>query len=466
MACGLSTSPWATANGPDWGPDLPLVDPEKVTQRVRPSQSVRANTNADPLDLFQDPQLAHSWSSKMLELVTLAPQGVRVTGIAGSQPPTDPTTPTGDHRTLDAPDAWLRYTDDARARLGTTMVDFALGGLPRIAAVDHPTPATPIWADRLGDDDEEFDDERTAEDQDAAAARPNQEDRTRALHAHERARYRRWLTNLTDAQGEVELIDRLARAGLVLLGTRMQIWDGERGSHGWFDTLAAAVAMLPVENVPPALMQQTADLSAVALYRLDRALPPDRRSAESKLLRILIAERLDLLHAASQRGVDANTQSLRVGPETPTDSEAVWDYLTLLLSGNPVAALLRELERAFPDYEITHLHDDVFAVQGNFPNPVRASADVLDQLDASPVAAVVATNGSVTATLIRNGQRLTIVREGHGSTTYASYLMTPLTSIPGLASGGETAQRHRLKRGPLQQRSPEATEDLLAAGLD
>lgn len=457
---------WARGTGRDWGSDLPLVDPEKVTQRIRPAHSGRSNTNADPLDLFQDPQLAHAWSAKMLELVSIAPKNVRVTAAAGGQRAGDPTTQAEDHRTLEDSDSWLRYTDDARARLGSLMVDFALGGLPRIGADDHGAPATPIWVDRLGEDDEQFDDERTAEDQDAAAAKPNEQERTRALHAHERARYRRWLTTLTDPQSEPELIDRLARAGLVLLGTRMQIWEGERGPHGWFDILAAAVAMLPAENVPQPLRQQMADFTAVALYRLDRALPTDLRSTEAKLLRTLIAERTQLLHHACPSGVDANTQTLRVGLEPPSDGEAVWDYLTCLLSGNPVESVQRDLERAFPDYEITHLHDEVFAVQGGFPNPVRAAADVLEQLDAPPVAAVVATNGTVTATLVRNGNRLTVVRDGQGPRTYASFVIGPLTSITSLASGGETAQRHRLRRGPLQQCSPEAGQDLRAAGLE
>lgn len=457
---------WASGNGPDWGPDLPLVDPERVTQRVRPALGSRTNSNADPLDLFQDPQLANAWNAKMLELVTLAPKGMRATTTSGSQPSTDATTQVGDHRTLEDPDSWLRYTDDARARLGSLMVDFALGGLPQIEASNHPTPATPIWVDRLQDDDDQFDDERTAEDQDDASANPDQDDRTRSLQAHEQARYRRWLKDLTDPPHDIELIDRLARAGLVLLGTRMQIWAGERGPQGWYDTLAAAIALLPTENVPPALRQQTANLTAVALYRLDRALPANRRSPESKLLRTLIAERLSLLRWADQDGVDANTRSLRVGPEPPTESAAVWDYLTSLLSGNPAETVVRELERAFPNYEIAHVHGDVFEIQGTFPNPVRAAADVLDQLEGPQVAAVVATNSTLTATLIRNGQRLTIVRDGQGPRTYASFLIAPLTSIPGLASGGETALRHRLRRGPLQQLSPEAAEDLQAAGLE
>lgn len=457
---------WATDDGPMmWSPDLPLVDPHKSTQRVRPSTGTRANTDADPLDLFHDPQLANAWSSKMNELVTAAS---RTTGAPpshrGTQPGDSATEPTG-HRTLDDADTWLRYTDDARARLGSMMVDFALGGLPRIANPSLAGPSTPIWVDRLGDNDEQFDDEHTAEEQDADAQSDSHAMRARALQAHERARYRRWLHDLTDTAPQVEAIDRLARTGLVLLGTRMQIWDAPLGSHGWFHLLAASVRSLP-DDPPAALMQQVAALTAVAIYRLDHVLPPGRRSPESKLLRELVDQRLDLLRSADREAVEANTHSLRVGIEPPADSAAIWDHLTALLAGDYADAVLRDLERTFPDFTITHLQDDVFHVEGVFPNPVKAGADVLDELDGPAVAAVVATNGSLTATLIRNAGRLTIVRAGPGPRTYTSYRLGPLTSIPGLASGGETAQRHRINRGPLQRLSDEAAEDLRAAGLE
>lgn len=456
---------WATGDGPMWSPDLPVVDPHKVTQRVRPSTGTRTNTDADPLDLFQDPQLANAWTAKMNELVTSAPKTPIAPASPRSQRPIDGGAEPPDRRTLDDADTWLRYTDDARARLGSLMVDFALGGLPRLATPNAEGPATPIWVDRLGDDDDQFDDEHTAEEQDADAAHDNQANRARALHAHERARYRRWLHDLTDTAPDVETIDRLARAGLVLLGTRMQIWDSPLGSHGWFHLLAAAVRALP-EELPVALEQQAAALTAVAIYRLDRALPPDRRSPESKLLRELIEERLNLLQHAEREGVEANTQSLRVGLEPPADAAAVWDHLAAVLGGNHADAVLRDLERAFPDLKITHLHGDVFQVDGSFPNPAKAGADVLDHLDGATVAAVVATNGSLTATLIRNAERLTIVRAGPGLRTYTSFRLGPLTSIPALASGGETAQRYRLNRGPLQRLSDEAAADLRAADLE
>lgn len=456
---------WYTRDGPVWSPDLPVVDPQKVTQRVRPSTGTRANTDADPLDLFQDPQLATAWTAKMNELVMAAPKTpVARATLRGAGPVKSGTEPPG-HRTLDDADTWLRYTDDARARLGSLMVDFALGGLPRIASPSPAGPATPIWVDRLGGDDDQFDDEHTAEEQDADATSDNQAVRARALQAHERARYRRWLHDLTDTAPDVEAIDRLARAGLVLLGTRMQIWDSPLGPHGWFHILAAAIRAFP-DDMPAALKQQSAAISAVAIYRLDHALPSDRRSPESKLLRELVEYRLDLLQFAEREGVEANTHSLRVGLEPPADAAAVWDHLNALLAGDHADAVLRDLERAFPDFKITHLHGDVFHVDGLFPNPVKAAADVLDQLDGPAVAAVVATNGSLTATLIRNAGRFTIVREGLGPRTYTSFRLGPLTSIPGLASGGETAQRYRVNRGPLQRLSDEAAEDLRAAHLE
>lgn len=456
---------WTTDDGPMWGPDMPLVDPDKASQRVRPSHGTRANTDADPLDLFQDPQLANAWTAKMNELVTSAPKMPAAPLSPRNARPVDGQTQPSGHRTLDDADTWLRYTDDARARLGSMMVDFALGGLPRIANAGSAGPATPIWVDRLGGDDDQYDDEHTAEEQDADAALDGRANRTRTLQAYERARYRRWLRDLTDTAPHVEAIDRLARGGLVLLGTRMQIWDGPLGPHGWFHLLVSAVRALP-DEIPTSLKQQAAAFTAVAIYRLDHALPLDRRSPESKLLRTLVEERLDLLHSAEREGVDANTQSLRVGLEPPTDAAAVWDHLAAVLGENHADAVLRDLERAFPDFEITHVHGDVFRVDGVFPNPVKAGADILDQLDGPTVAAVVATNGSVTATLIRNADRLTIVRAGPGPRTYTSFRLGPLTSITGLASGGETAQRHRLNRGPLQRLSDEAAEDLRAAGLD
>ncbi len=68
---------WISASVPMWGPDLPLVDPQKVLQRVHPSRRSNTNSDADPLDLFHDPQLAHAWSAKMIELVTAAPKTIR-----------------------------------------------------------------------------------------------------------------------------------------------------------------------------------------------------------------------------------------------------------------------------------------------------------------------------------------------------------------------------------------------------
>ena len=464
------------AAGRIWGPDVYLTDPTLVTRRARPGGGSHANSDLDPVDFFRDLKLADRWSKALNTLLNNQHRvplpradigtgnasdgdgdGVRVSAAEG-------------WRTLNDPDTWAKYSDEAILRLGEPMFLFATGGLPRLVSNSEGTPstATPIWVDPLNDSDDEFDDEHSAEELDdrhddvAQTPQPSSWTRTR----HEQARYRKWLHHLAEGLAAVPAIDRSARAGLILISTIVDLWDGPTGTDGWYDLLAEVTRNLTGDDIPEALIPQLASLAAVCIYRLDQAAPADNRGRDASTYQSTVEAVRSLLKSAERDAVAANAASLDSNDYLPPDPSAIWEHHEAILRADPQADTLRMLERSFPEWDITSEHRGRYLVAGRFSNSAKAAAQALVLIEDYPTAVVRAIgSGEREATLIRYCGTLVVVSITGNTRSYRTYRLGTLVNPVGIADRGDMERNARLDDPPWNRPSATALAAFDAVGL-
>jgi hypothetical protein len=476
------------ADGRIWGSDVYLTDPQLVTRRARPGGGSHANDDLDPVDFFGDLKVADRWTKALNTLlnnqhrVPLPRASVSTVGVGvgvgdgdGDGESVSVSSAEG-WRTLNDPDTWAKYTDEAILRLGEPMFHFATGGLPRLVSNSEgiPSAVTPIWVDPLSNSDDEFDDEHNAEELDdrsddiaqtpklSRRTQPSQRTRTR----HEQARYRKWLHQLAEGLAAAPAIDRSARAGLILISTIVDLWDGPTGTDGWFDLLAEVTKNLAGDDIPDALLPQLASLAAVCLYRLDQAAPADNRGNNATTYQSTVFAVRSLLESADRESVAANAASLDSDDYLPLDPAAIWDHQQAILRADPQADTLRILERSFPEWDISSEHPGRYLVTGRFSNPAKAAAQALVLIEDFPTAVVRAIGSSESqATLIRYQDTLVVASVTGRRLSYRTYRLGTLVNPVGIADGGDMERNARLDPPPWNRPSPTAIAAFDAVGL-
>lgn len=467
----------STADGPVWGPDIHLTDPVAVLKRVSPSSSGRTNVDVHPGDLFGDPGLAEAWQKALAQLLSSRGRVALPRAAMGQQVTTGPgeirVRPAEGWHTVDSPDVWARYTDDAAVRLGNQIADFAIGGLPKLTSSNADQVgggAAPIWFDRFADiDPTAADDEHTAEEIDAledqleANAAPSVDHR--AFSEREKARYRRWLHTLANLVTTAPAIDRSAMVGLILIATDLDIWDSATETPGWFDLLADAVRALPGDDVPEPLTPQLGSLAAVCLFRLDEAQPASGRTHQNQVFYDTRDELRELIGHANPDAVAANCESLGAGRRTGTAvlrvaPAAVWEHRNAILRADGHADALKMLQRNFPTSDVKALGPLRFEIRGDFTNPVKIAAQAITLVDELPTVAVDAVGRSDKSTLIRHDDTLTHVTSLGQRTVYKTYRLTRLVDPVAIASNRDVEQSARIDRAPWMALSSTAQRAL------
>lgn len=128
--------------------ERPLIDATSVRRRITVGGTNRHNPT-EPTQFFDDPGVAAAWLDAVRNM---ASKRAATSFPTRATPPARPgpgLTPAEGWRTIDDRDTWQTYTEDANARLGETMLAFALGGLPRMASLAATAlTTTPDWVDR------------------------------------------------------------------------------------------------------------------------------------------------------------------------------------------------------------------------------------------------------------------------------------------------------------------------------
>ncbi|MEU5931128.1 hypothetical protein [Micromonospora sp. NPDC047187] len=105
--------------------------PERTMRRL--SDEPRGNSQG-PVEILTDARLADRWLSGIRQLAA-ARASIALPAAGGTDSPIGESKAATSTPRLDTdPEDWLRYSDDAKTRLGTAMFHFSLGGFPAIAA--------------------------------------------------------------------------------------------------------------------------------------------------------------------------------------------------------------------------------------------------------------------------------------------------------------------------------------------
>lgn len=464
---------WADDSGvPIWSSDYPLADISQILRRVSPPGSSNHYDPLSPLDLFADSLLAEKWHdalNKVLHTQTMSTPPKRTVSSGPNQEPSAEVSPADGWMTLDSPDAWAKYSENAAARLGPTMYEFALGGLPRIvetATTNHTT--TPKWIDKVDDHEDQFDEDKDAEE---ISLELNPDDTTtvsaiaRDRSMRERRRYRTWLTRLVDGIDDLPLIDRSGRVGLLLIGTEIDIWD-EHDAAQWFDVLSRGVLSLTTGPLPEHMRSHLAGLATVCSYRLSEGLPRsglgEHRTTYDQVRKAIRG----IVEYANSESISTNLESLNVARVFKADVELLWSYREALLASDPIADFVHEIKHAFPTYDVSFRGSNTFHVEGTFTNPARAAAQVIGRAEGFPVIAVRAEGARGRwATLARSGDRLAWIEEGRSGVNYRCFALGNLVAVEGVVNDPDMRAKARLGAPPLTVASREVREVIDAAGV-
>lgn len=449
---------------------VPLTDPEAVTRRLRPTGRDHANGDLAPVDIYGNVAIAERWLTTLAQ-VLIKRQSVALPVVRGAEPgPGHARVNVAQGwQTVNDPDVWARYCDDAIARLGESVYLLGAGGLPRLLSGPTAVPddRVPVWFDRL--DSAQIDESSTAEEvaekieELPTPARPSPRDRTRA----EQARYRRWLAQLVSGIAGSPAIDRSARTGLLLMGTKLAIWDEAVGPYGWYDLLATATRSLPGPDIPQVLETQIGSLAAVCLYWLFEASPPDERGHNAETYRTTATVVRDLLRLASIESVTDNLKSLETGGWLTADPQAVMAHRDSVLAPDQLHDVVRRLERVHPQWEVSVQTESCLRVDGTFSNPGRAAAEALSLLDSPATLAVRAVSSRGTRALaVRHSGSFTIVTEQRAGLWYRTYQLSARVSPLTVMTDESIEQNARLSKPPWNRPSDRAIAAIAAADLE
>jgi hypothetical protein len=380
---------------------------------------------------------------------------------------------------------WLAYTDDAKADLGPTMFEFALGGLPGLRAfagthdssLREPTDKL-IGETRPGldsDDEAAVDDDTNLEGSAGQADRADASDgpisvpQNLNLTERERGRIRRSLrAAVRTDMPNLPAVHRLAVISLLLCAIQAGAWDGARGRQGWIRVVSKALENLDRDDIPERMSSRAASWAALAIY-----LMRERQLTAGRPAEVFLYEKASSAVSHLLPDADAQLVADLAAPFTnkngyPVDPDAVMYAISMVVQGDALSEAIDILETNRPAWRAHKHNDKLLHVSGAFRATFLPAAEALDAVPGSGDAAVWATGSTAgwTIAIRHNGTLIRVEKDPRGQVTWRHYSLGNLTSPTGIALDHELANRVRIRYGPLREPFPLAVRALAAAGMD
>lgn len=422
------------AYGERHGPVHFVTRLDAVTLRATGPGGTRA-PDLDPEQIFADFGQAADWLRVVNQLAlqtqtATAPLGERVAASVTTRVPTGFTGPVWDD-----PATWPDYVEDASARLGDALVSFALGGLPRLSSAPQPGRAT--WEDDFTAQVDVAADNATDKGGQTSAEDSGPDHAERERVPVERARYRRWLHTLLDGVEKHQAIDRASRGALMMIATRLKIWELD-GEAPWFDLLATATKALAGDDIPSQQWPITCAQAQVMLYLLaDGAAAIGSRSAV-ETYRAAEASVRRLLEPVAPELIEHFTESLRANGLLTPDTEFIALHAAESLSSDATVQALHLLEMRHSDLQVIQASGSLLTVSTDNVNPLIAGAPCLEELPGRWGVYVTARTGR-RAFLASNDEYLLTAEASGNHVRFRTYRLGSLTSPNRAANGGVPA---------------------------
>ena len=426
-----------------------VADPDLVQLRLRPSSASGGGGNVTHAQLFADPARAEKWYQALTAL-TLAHQQPTKTGTSTSAA-SSPHQP-GAWKTLEDEADWNDYADGAQNTLGLPIFMLASGSAAatmKSTVVGALLPSTaPAWEDRFDDTADTFEEEQTAEEVvDDPTLVPTS---PAPMSIWQRGRYRNWLTQLSDVMTQLGPIERIAAAQLVLVSTGAGCWEGETGTHGWFDPLTTALGALVRDDWPRQLQDQAAGLLAVGLFRLRLATPGDDRGREAEQLRALSSKAAPMMRHVTAGTIETQLPLIDGSRMLAAQPYDVLDSIHMLTVADEDEVLIARLGRLLPELDVEWSGPAQLHARGRTSNPIQTAGRILDLADDDQHLAVYVVNEKDQwALMVSSADMLLLVDGRKTPVMYTTHrrdgVITPLM----LATNGETRQRTRVSQVPF-----------------
>lgn len=455
---------WTSSDGRGWTAALPVTGLRLVLHRVGSPSTGRRNASLTWRDLFDDASLGE-WLRTALE--------VGRSQQAHSRPPTQRRTEGGPLRrpetsrpTLDDDEAWAHYLEDAEARLGAEIVVLGTGRgsvpLPALPGASGPEPS---WArdefdetDVAGASDEDSGTDEDEVDGDKPLATPTFRQESAAV----RRRFRDYLHRLVKVFGEYGPVERNAAARLVLAATWAGAWEED---DQWFGLLADALEGV-VAGVAAQVRPIASAIVAVGLYRLERAAAPDARVGTGRRFAELSDRARALVAELDEQRLEEICSDLPT--EWGVEPPLVQELIDAVCDPDEWSEPLREAVTGHPKWEVSRESERVIAIAGEFRNPLRIAAEVLEQGSScvQPVAIRVEPARGAPILAIRHGDVMAIrvvLGKRHAWKTYRlAGLVTPMV----LVTSPDAEAVSRIDPAPWLGVSDFARAACSAVGLD
>jgi hypothetical protein len=482
---------WDTDSGPVRSAIVFVNDADRLLSRHDRTQSRGRIAPPDPMNLITDARLMEIWAQSLAQLAS-----ARMTTAVPRA--ASPSTPRGESESehhgaglrLDADQHdWVSYVDGASARLGSSVIQLALGGFPalhrgsRIAdvGIEEPTdrvivdskPGLEADAELVGQDNDvsattdpvgDGTSETGADQASANAGIPDQHDQPEG----EKRRGRRMLTNAVfDYAPQSPAIDRLAILKLVMCAIETGIWAEPTGDGGWFTVLKGALSNLADCQMPEQLEKHVGSLAALAVYLMHEHRPTTARTAD-----VLLYE--EVAHATGHLYAQADPTLVEVYAEPftnasgyPVDPDAVMHVVSMIVQDDPLIDAMDVLESRHPGWRLTRLGDAALLIRGVFGPPFLAAAEALDAVHGlNPAGAWAMLASTDWAIAARDGNSLVRVDSQRNHLTWRHHRLTNLIGPFSIARDQELANRVRIPHGPLSQEFDEARQILAVIGID
>ncbi|MFF0255975.1 hypothetical protein ACFYPW_26155 [Micromonospora zamorensis] len=460
-----------------------VTDPARTMLRLGDEPRERAQ---GPIELLADARLAERWLHGVRQLAA-ARASIALPAVGGTGGPAgESDASTGTPKLDTDPEDWLRYSDDAKSRLGAAMFHFSLGGFAALSAAtttygsDLLQPTDLLSDERAAGLDE--DDANTVNDdidpstgENAEADSPGSahgesdpDDDTGERALRELRRIGNALTRtVRNDLAHLPAVDRLAVGTLVLVGVELGAWETPYGERGWISVLARVVETLDLDDIPPAIEANVASVAAVALYLIRDHLPTTGRPAEYLRYEAAAHRAAHLVVAADAILVADHAEAISNSRGFPIDPDDVMRTVAMIVDDDPIATAIDVLEDRRPAWRVSRHADAALHVGGTFTNPFPAAAEALDAIDGADVAAVWATSANGRwAIAARAADDLMRVEQRDGAVQWWHYRVTVLGDAIRIARDNEFASRVRIHHGPLNSPFPEALTLLANAGID
>jgi hypothetical protein len=316
-------------------------------------------------------------------------------------------------------------TAEAEDRLGTGMLNFALGGFPGLTK----------------DDPELTDADRRRLRRDLEAA-------------------------VRETMPGLPAVARLALLGLVLYAAQKKVWDGPLGDQGWFPVVADAIGNIDKDDIPDELSASAASWAAISVSLMHEHRPTTGRPAEVLLYEDASAKVSHLFPDADTELISDLAAGFTNKNGFPMDPEGVTDLIGMLVQDDPLAEAIDTLDDNHPAWDVHKHNNRLLHVDGEFRATFLPAAEALETMPGTGSVAAFATGSTPAWTLlIRDADALVrIDKNPQGQVTWWHYRLGGMTRPTSIARDPEIGNRARIRHGALNQPFPEAIQAMTAVG--